>query len=53
MTVNTDVAQHPERKEIARYLLSRGLDSVDLVPRGVRRPKRIRIRTARRHDRSA
>jgi hypothetical protein len=26
------MAEHPERKEIARYLLSRGLDPVGLAP---------------------
>jgi hypothetical protein len=29
-------AQHPERKEIARYLLSRGLDAIDQAPDPVR-----------------
>src|SRR4051794_39002602 len=30
------MAEHPDRKEIARYLLSRGLDPVDLVPDSTR-----------------
>jgi hypothetical protein len=32
MDLTSRVAVHPERKEIARYLLSRGLDPVDLSP---------------------
>ncbi|MGH3631669.1 MAG: hypothetical protein ACRDRL_30055 [Sciscionella sp.] len=30
------VQAHPERKEIARYLLSRGLDPLDLTPESAR-----------------
>jgi hypothetical protein len=32
MTSSTAELAHPERKEIARYLLSRGLDPVELIP---------------------
>jgi hypothetical protein len=32
----TAVSANPERKEIARYLLSRGLDPMDLTPEPAR-----------------
>jgi hypothetical protein len=39
MTDPTAGFAHPERTEIARYLLSRGLDPIELTPAPVRPPK--------------